>query len=161
MRECYLVVASVIDAILKVKMNQFNERFVTEEELYVIMKLLENRLQKSYDKVWILSDDKPKEFDLNNGVYTRSEAYRSLYRERDIDDIVYDESFIQLCLCELMMTKLKQQICSCANCKSDRKSNHYCGHEESNALHCMFWTTDLCTDNCISEIINAFVKKRK
>lgn len=139
----------IADAIIETKKKKFNDEFTTVEEVSIITKILEQQFLKKQLSVGIVDTYFDVYFEISNGVITKIDKETDSLKQCiigknkeetiEIQNIVYDEELIYLCLCEIMLSKLNNSVVhSCKNCNT-----HCCGElNNEQAKECSRWTHD-------------------
>ncbi len=122
-RKLELQTGYIADAIIQTKQQKFNEKFTTIEEVNIIRQLIENKIQQKNLNVSFCDGFFKKYFCIINGVITKEDkktvSLRPYISDIEIAKTIYDEDFIYLCLCEIMIEKLNNSIeHTCHNCNS-------------------------------------------
>lgn len=138
-----LKIGYIADVIIEIKKKRFNEDFTTEEEVELIRQCIEKRVNKNNDVTKFTYAYPKKSFNIVNGVITKvnndSEILKASISDEKIVEMIYDEDFIYLCLCEIMINKLYNSIDhTCFNC-----STECCGKLNSSSEDdCFRWSYD-------------------
>ena len=111
----------IADAIIQTKKNRFNEEFTTMDEVNIIKEVLEKRIEQRKLNVKFIDAFFKRYFNIINGVITKVDEdldNLSIYiGDTEICQTIYDEDFIYLCLCEIMINKLNNSIeHTCSTC---------------------------------------------
>lgn len=129
----------IIDTIIKVKNKRFNENFITLEELEVIKKLIEKRMAKNNVSIIFSEMFSKRNFTLINNVLIKLNEKKLEHTSSDIMNIICDENFIYLCICEYKVSKLNNSIeHNCFNCSRECSGNFSYSNEHT----CFRWKYD-------------------
>lgn len=144
----------IADAIMETKKKRFNEDFTTVEEVNIIKKLMQNRIQQKNLNVKFVDAFFERYFDIINGVITKADketpSLKPYISDMEIRETVYDEHFIYLCLCEILICKLNNSIeHTCYNCVTECTGLFNQSHSKPN--DCTKWTHDFVVD-CVNNI---------
>ena len=144
----------IADAIIETKRKRFNENFTTMEEVNIIKQVIEQRIKNKNLNVKIINAFFRKYFNIINGIITKADeetkTLKVFISGKDIQETIYDENLIYLCLCEIRINKLNNSIKhTCSNC------NSLCcgGLCDEQANECNKWTNDF-------EETNKIIKKK-
>ena len=131
----------IVDAIIQVKKNRFNEEFTTIEEVDMIKSLIQKRFNQKGLNVKFVDTFFTRYFNIIDGVIIKaskeSESLEVYICDEEVYKIIYDEEFIYLCLYKIMLNKRANSIeHTCTNC------NSYCcgGLSPEQAENCNKWT---------------------
>lgn len=138
----------IADAIIQTKKNRFNEQFTTIEEVNVMKEVMQKRVEQKELNVKFVDAFFKKYFDIANGVITKSdketESLKVYISDIEIREAIYDEDFIYLCLCEIMINRLTNSLDhTCSDC------NSYCcgGLSSEQAKDCTKWSHNFSAKN--------------
>jgi len=143
MRKKTLELQVIVDFIIQVKKKRFNEEFTTLYEVNIIKQLIEKRFERKGVNVEIVDVISKKNFNVVNEIITKSNNFsynlKEIISNEMIREIIYDENFIYLCLCEIIIDKLNNSIeHTCLTC-----SNECCGRlKKFSEGECSRWTYD-------------------
>ena len=143
MRKKTLELQVIVDFIIQVKKKRFNEEFTTLYEVNIIKQLIEKRFERKGVNVEIVDVISKKNFNVVNEIITKSNNFsynlKEIISNETIREIIYDENFIYLCLCEIIIDKLNNSIeHTCLNCNTQ-----CCGRlNSSDDDECHRWTHD-------------------
>ena len=107
---------------------------------------MEKIIEKKNLKVEFVDVFFERYFDIINGAITKAdnkiESLKIFISDSEISKTIYDEKFIYLCLCEIMINKLNNSIeHTCSNCNTE-----CCGGlSDEKAKNCNKWTHDFIT----------------
>ena len=147
-RKLELQTGYIADAIIQTKKNRFNEEFTTIEEVNIMKEVMQKRIKQKELIVEFVDAFFKRYFDIINGVITKAdkdtESLNIYISDVDIRETVYDEDFIYLCLCEIMINRIANSIeHTCSNCNS----NCCGGLSSEQAKDCTKWSHDFSTKN--------------
>lgn len=111
----------VFDSIINVKKKRFNEGFTTLEEVEIIKKLIQKRMLKNNVNI-SFSKYSNEDFNIIDNLIIKinRKNIKKYISDSNILKIIYDERFIYLCLCEIMVNKLNDSIeHTCLNCSRE------------------------------------------
>ena len=114
-----LVTGYIADAIIEVKKEKFRENFATIQEVSIIRKLIEQRLnEKNIPVLFLNSIGNGFNIDIDNDIITKTtKETLKISLNEDLAKIIYDSSFIYYCLCQILINKLNNSIeHACDNC---------------------------------------------
>lgn len=106
------------------KKNRFNEEFTTIEEVNVMKEVMQKRIKQKELNVEFVDAFFKRYFDIISGVITKAdnqtESLKVHISDVDIRETVYDEDFIYLCLCEIMINRITNSMDhTCSNSNSN------------------------------------------
>jgi len=138
----------IADAIIQTKKNRFNEQFATIEEVNVMKEVMQKRVEQKELNVKFVDAFFKKYFDIVNGVITKAdketESLKVYISDIEIRQAIYDEDFIYLCLCEIMIDRLTNSLDhTCSDCNS----NCCGGLSSEQAKDCTKWSHDFSSKN--------------
>lgn len=144
----------IADAIIETKKKRFNEKFTTIEEVNIIKQVMQNRLQQKNLNVKFIDRFLERYFNIIGGVITTVDkeivSLKPYISDMEIRETVYDEYFIYLCLCEILICKLNNSLeHTCQNCVTECTGLFNQSHSKPN--DCTKWTHDFVID-CINNI---------
>lgn len=144
----------IADAIIETKKKRFNEEFTTIEEVSIMKQLIQNRIQQKNLNVKFIDVFFKRYFDIINKVITKAdketESLKYYIADMGIREIIYDEDFIYLCLCEILICKLNNSIeHTCNNCGAECTGLFNQSHSKPN--DCTKWVHDFVAE-CINNI---------
>ena len=143
----------IADAIMQTRKQKFNEEFTTIEEVNIIRQVIENRIQQKNLNVTFVDGFFQKYFDIINGVITKADketvslkkyiSGRTMDETAEIQETIYDENLIYLCLCEIMTNKLNNSVeHDCYTCNTECIG----GLSPEKAKNCNRWSHDFNTE---------------
>lgn len=146
-RKLELQTGYIDDAIMQTRKQKFNEEFTTIEEVNIIRQVIENRIQQKDLNVTFVDGFFQKYFDIINGVITKADketvslkqyiSGRTMDETTEIQETIYDENLIYLCLCEIMINKLNDSIeHTCYTCNTECTG----GLSPEQAENCYRWS---------------------
>lgn len=148
-----LQIAYVADVVIDVKKKRFGEEFVSLKDCLLVKQLVCNRLKMMGLLVEFGDEFFDESFIIQNGVITKSGcSLQNDINNMAIRNLIYDEEFIYLCLCEIMINKLNNSIeRNCSTC------NSYCigGVNNENVSNCRRWKHDFSEDtkNALKKVL--------
>jgi len=146
-RKLELQIGYIADAIIQVKKSRFNEEFTTMEEFNIIKQVIQKKIEQKNLNVKFVDAFFKGYFDVIEDVIIKvdkdTESLKMYISDTEIKELIYDEEYIYLCLCEIMINKLSNSIeHTCSNC------NTYCcgGLTKEASKNCSNWSCDLFSD---------------
>lgn len=139
-----LQTANIADVAIDVKRKRFGENFVSLKDCLLIKEFVYKRLMLKGLFVKFIDDFEDEFFLVQNGVIVKKvNSLMKNISNREIKNLIYDEEFIYLCLCEIMLNKLNNSIeHNCSTC------NSYCSG--GNISNCRRWKHDFSEDTKMS-----------
>ena len=138
----------IADVIIDVKKKRFGEDFVSLQDCLIVRQLVQQRINRKGLSVKIVDGFFEEFFEVQNGVIIKNgDSLKKYICNKEIRDLIYDEQFIYLCICEIMLNKLDNSIeHTCATC------NNYCcgGLSHECAVNCGRWKHDFNEERKIS-----------
>lgn len=148
-RKLQLQTGYIADAIMQTRKKKFNEKFTTIDEVNIIKQVIEKRIEEKSLNVKFVDGFFERYFEITNGIITKIDEETVSLRQyisattmdemREIQETIYDENLIYLCLCEIMTNKLNNSIeHNCSTCNTE------CCHGLSpeKAQNCYRWSHD-------------------
>lgn len=125
----FLEFSYVVDAIIWVKQKRFNENYASVDECILIKQKMQQALNEYRENVIITDNINYSWFHIDNVITVTDDTIR-FNLNNDLYQIVYDEAFIYMCLCEIMLDKLaKSMQCNQDNITNSSLSNNDCALE--------------------------------
>jgi len=122
MKEKYLELSIeyIIDVALDVKIKKFKEKFVSLEDCFILKEWMQQRFDRKGLNVKFINEFSADFFIVQNGVIVRKDyTLKSSISDRTIEKLIYDEEFIYLCICQIMINKLNDSIeHTCTTCSN-------------------------------------------
>lgn len=127
MSKLELQIGYIADAIIETKERRFNENFTTVQEVAIVKQLIEKRIQQRNLKTKFVNGYFERYFDIINGVITKSDqetkSLKFYISDRKLRKTIYDEQFIYISLCEILLYKFNNSIeHTCTNCATKKIS---------------------------------------
>lgn len=120
----FLEFSYVVDAIIWVKQKRFNENYASVDECILIKQKIQQALNEYRGNVIITENINYSWFHIDNVITVTDDTIR-FNLNNDLYQIVYDETFIYMCLCEIMLDKLaKSMQCNQDNITNSSLSNN-------------------------------------
>lgn len=146
-RKLELQTGYIADAIMQTKKKKFNEEYTTIEEVDIIKQVMKKRIQQRNLSVKFVDGFFERYFDITNGVITKADkdtvSLRPYISNMEIGDTIYDEQFIYLCLCEIIIDKLNNSVeHACYTCNTECTG----GLSPEKAKNCNRWSHDFNTE---------------
>lgn len=148
MKKLELQIGYIADAIIDVKSERFDERFVSIKELLIIKKIMELRLKEKQLMVSFVDTLFDNYFRVDNDVITKTEGktLKMYICDEQIRETIYDNELIYDCLCKILISKLENSIehtCStcfhnCEEFPDMADKNTCCGWKHNFEEHCLW-----------------------
>lgn len=145
----------IADAIMQVRKKKFNEEFTTLEEVEIIKKVLEKRIEEKKLNIKFVDGYFERYFNITNGIITKMDKETASLKQYisgttmdetiEIQRTIYDENLIYLCLCEIIINKLTNSVeHTCRTC------NTVCcgGKSIEQSKKCDRWSHEFSAEKC-------------
>lgn len=129
----------IADAIIDVKKKRFNEAFTTTHEVDIIRQIMQIRMNQKELNVKFVDGYFERIFNIINGIIMKDkdDSLKSGIGILEVRETLYDEEFLYLCLCEIMMHKIGNGIKhTCNNCITECCGELYKNRE----TNCQRWS---------------------
>lgn len=114
----------IADAIIETKEKRFNEDSTTVDEVNIIKQIIQKRIEQKNLKVKITDGFFKKYFSIINGIITKidkeTESLKQYISSIEIREAIYDEDFVYLCLCEILINNVDKK--SPFDCNIDKEN---------------------------------------